>query len=276
MMNSKNDKFAIGSPRVPPDAQLRKYRTIGILGGMGPAATVDLMQKIIDATPAACDQEHVPMIVWNVPQIPDRGAFIAGGDISPCPSMCAGAKALADAGADAIVIACNTAHQFANEVAAAANRPLIHIADTALAQLENAHIGSAMLLATEGTHRIGIYQHRAAKFGITLQKPGAISQAEITAAIASVKAGNIASARAIILPVLNRLNTQGAATFILACTELPLIVRGTSFEAKSVDATAALAIEIVKFSTGLPARSTHSPIKIASQKQETTIGDQVA
>lgn len=252
------------------------FRTIGILGGMGPAATVDLMQKIIDATPASRDQEHVPMIVWNIPQIPDRNTFIAGGSISPSPAMCAGARALADAGADAIVIACNTAHHWADEVAAAANRPLIHIADAALAQLQNAKINNPMLLATNGTHALRIYDKRAAAFGVTLQKLDDLQQAKLTAVIAQVKAGQLEAARDSLLLILARSSAQEATTFILGCTELPLIVRGMPFEAKSIDATAALAAEIVRFSTGAAVELKHSNIKIASQKQETTIGDQVA
>jgi aspartate racemase len=255
---------------------LPSFRTIGILGGMGPAATVDLMQKIIDATPASRDQEHVPMIVWNIPQIPDRNTFIAGGSISPSSAMCAGARALADAGAVAIVIACNTAHHWADEVAAAANRPLIHIADAALSRLKNANVSNAMLLATNGTHHLRIYEKRAEKYGVTLQKPDSISQTEITTIIALVKAGKLDHAREALLHVLARLSAQGASTFVLGCTELPLIVRGTPFEAKSIDATAALAAEVVRFSIGMTVESEQSFIKTAPQKQELPIGDKVA
>jgi aspartate racemase len=252
------------------------FRTIGILGGMGPAATVDLMQKVIDATPASRDQEHVPMIVWNAPQIPDRNTFIAGGSDSPSPAMCAGARALVDAGAEAIVIACNTAHHWADEVAAAANRPLIHIADAALAQVQSANISSAMLLATNGTHALRIYDNRAAAFGVTLQKPDDHHQAKLTAVIAQVKAGQLQTARASLLLILAHLTEQGATTFVLGCTELPLIVRGTPFEAKSIDATAALAKEIVRFSLGTAVESKQSAMKTATQKQELPIGDQMA
>jgi aspartate racemase len=252
------------------------FRTIGILGGMGPAATVDLMQKVIDATPASRDQEHVPMIVWNVPQIPDRNTFIAGGSDSPSPAMCAAARALVDAGAEAIVIACNTAHHWADEVAAAANRPLIHIADPVLAQLQSSNIRNAMLLATSGTHALRIYDKRAAAFGVTLQKPDDHDQAKLTAVIAKVKAGQLQTARELLLLILAHLTEQGATTFVLGCTELPLIVRGTPFEAKSIDATAALAREIVTFSRGTAVESKQSTIKIATHKQELPIGDQVA
>ncbi len=267
-MNSIDDR--------PEPTSEPRFRTIGILGGMGPAATVDLMQKVIDATPASRDQEHVPMIVWQIPQIPDRNAFIAGRSISPSPAMCAGARALVDAGAEAIVIACNTAHHWADEVAAAADRPLIHIADAALAQVQSANISSAMLLATNGTHALRIYDKRAAAFGVALQKPDDHDQAKLTAVIAQVKAGQLQAARELLLLILAHLTEQGATTFVLGCTELPLIVRGTPFEAKSIDATAALAKEIVRFSLGASVESKQSTIKTATQKQELPIGDQVA
>jgi aspartate racemase len=267
-MNSTHDKYT------PTPSST--FRTIGILGGMGPAATVDLMQKVIDATPASRDQEHVPMIVWNIPQIPDRNTFIAGGSISPGPAICVAARALVDAGAEAIVIACNTAHHWAEEVTAAVNRPLIHIADAALAQLRSAHISSAMLLATSGTHALRIYDKRAAAFGVTLQKPDDHCQTKLTAVIAQVKAGKLQAARDALLLILAHLTEHGANTFVLGCTELPLIVRGTPFEAKSIDATAALAREIVRFSIGTAVESEYSSIKTAPQKQELPIGDQVA
>jgi aspartate racemase len=190
--------------------------------------------------------------------------------------MCAGARALVDAGAEAIVIACNTAHHWADEVAAAANRPLIHIADAALAQVQSANISSAMLLATNGTHALRIYDNRATAFGGTLQKPDDHHQAKLTAVIAQVKAGQLQTARASLLLILAHLTEQGATTFVLGCTELPLIVRGTPFEAKSIDATAALAKEIVRFSLGTAVESKQSAMKTATQKQELPIGDQMA
>ena len=271
IMNSIDDR--------PEPTSEPRFRTIGILGGMGPAATVDLMQKVIDATPASRDQEHVPMIVWQIPQIPDRNTFLSGGSVSPGPAMCTGARALAQAGAEAIVIACNTAHHWADEVAAAADRPLIHIADAALAQVQSANIKDAMLLATNGTHALRIYDKRAAAFGVTLQKPDDHDQTKLTAVIAQVKAGQLQTAHESLLLILAHLVEQGATAFVLGCTELPLIVYGTPFEAKSIDATAALANEIVRFSLGASIESliaTTSTIKTATQKQESTIGDQVA
>src|SRR5258708_1980599 len=101
-MKTSND------PSLPP--LLPTHRRIGIIGGMGPAATVDLMQKIIDATPATRDQDHVPMVVWNVPQIPERVEHIHDATSpSPAPAVPAAAHALTEAVAgcvDALLLAC--------------------------------------------------------------------------------------------------------------------------------------------------------------------------
>jgi aspartate racemase len=252
------------------------YRLVGILGGMGPAATIDLMQKVMAATKAARDQDHVPLVVWNVPQIPERVAAIGDSSApSPAPSpvadMCAGAAALANAGAEAIAIACNTAHYWAEEIEAAAGVPLIHIVDAALDELVASRINQrTMLLATEGTHKTGIYAERAAARGLNLETPDPEAQSTINDCIALTKAGKLADARELLVPRLVALGSSRVETFLLGCTELPLMVRGTPFEAQSLDATAALARAIVAFSLGTVVTTSHKT------KRNPHLGDQVA
>lgn len=270
----------------PQDPALPSRRRIGIIGGMGPAATVDLMQKIIDATPATRDQDHVPMVVWNVPQIPERVGHIHDATSpSPAPAMRAAAKALADAGAEAIAIACNTAHFWATDVEDASGLPLLHIADAALTAL--AHRSSTprriLLLATTGTREAGIYSQRAAVAGVALELPDAPTQARISKAIAAVKAGQIADAKAILFPVLDEALAGGVDALLLACTELPIVVGGSKFEAQSVDATAALAAAIVQFSLAATpaaavAQSSRKPVSATrtNQPRNHHLGDQVA
>ena len=111
---------------------MAERRLIGVLGGMGPLATIDFMQKVIEATPAERDQDHVPMIVYSVPQIPDRvGAACAGTD-EPLPAMLAGIRTLEQAGVEAIAIACNTAHAWYDQLAASTKVPIIHMAQTVI------------------------------------------------------------------------------------------------------------------------------------------------
>ena len=85
-------------------------KRLGVLGGMGPLATVDFLQKLIEETPATRDQDHIPLIAYSVPQIPERPAAIAGHGESPLPHMLDGMRTLRNAGATMIAIACNTAH----------------------------------------------------------------------------------------------------------------------------------------------------------------------
>lgn len=263
------------------DPSLPTRRRIGIIGGMGPAATVDLMQKIIDATPATRDQDHVPMVVWNVPQIPERVGHIHDATSpSPVPAMRTAAKALAEAGAEAIAIACNTAHFWAPDVEDASGLPLLHIADAALAALAHRPFPGPiqprriLLLATTGTREAGIYSARAAVAGVPLELPDAPTQARISQAIAAVKAGQIATAKSILFPVLDEALASGIDALLLACTELPIVVGGSKFEAQSVDATAALAQAIVAFSLDTFARNAAAPR--TTQLRKTHLGDQVA
>ena len=263
------------------------FRMVGILGGMGPAATVDLMQKIIAATPAKCDQEHVPMIVWNVPQIPDRNLFLNGSGPSPAEAMRNAACSLALAGAEAIAIACNTAHLWADEIAQAANLPVIHIVDAALAEVllerqytqQTAQTSSPniMLLSTDATQSFGVYAKRAEQRHITLLSPRLADQRVITDVISLVKAGQTGKARALLLPVLRTQLEQGVDRFLLGCTEMPLVVAGSEFEAKSIDATLALARAIVRFSTGVSTKMAYPRRNLSNNNERNNaFGDQVA
>ncbi len=98
-------------------------KTVGILGGMGPLATVDLFAKIVENTPAVLDQDHLRIIIDNNPQIPPRVEAILQGGEDPLPAMVASAKLLAAAGADFIVMPCNTAHYWLDGLRAAVAVP---------------------------------------------------------------------------------------------------------------------------------------------------------
>ncbi len=227
-------------------------RLVGILGGMGPAATVDLMQKIISLTPAANDQMHIPIVVWSVPQIPPRSPAIhCPNEPSPAPQLVRGARALRTADIECIAIACNTAHFWATEIEQAAGVPLLHIADCtldALAEEESAPRRIA-LLATEGTIHAGFYQARGRERGIAFELVDGSAQRSVTRAIECVKRGDIVAAKACLFPILSALRASGVQRIVLGCTELPLIVAGSEYAAYALDATTALARSIIAFST---------------------------
>lgn len=215
-------------------------RLIGILGGMGPAATLDLQQKILHATAAERDQDHVPTIVWNVPQLPDRLAAIFADGPSPLPDLIHAARIMQSAGATAIAMPCNTAHYWAADLQAALDIPLLHIADAVLDALPAAtrRLG---LLSTPATVKAGFYQERFGRRGIDTLLPTAEESEVLMQAIRAVKAGHPEAGREPFLRVAHALLGQGADSLLLACTELPLLSPGTAIEAQCLDPTAALA-----------------------------------
>jgi aspartate racemase len=123
------------SPAPPGEPAARKP-TLGVLGGMGAMATVDFLRKLVEATPAERDQEHIPLIVRFCPEVPDRAAALAGAGPSPQPALVAAAVELAAAGAQALAIPCNTAHYWYDALCAAVPIPILHIVDAAVAELQ--------------------------------------------------------------------------------------------------------------------------------------------
>lgn len=215
-------------------------RLIGILGGMGPAATLDLQQKILQATVAERDQDHVPTLVWNVPQLPDRLAAIFDDGPSPLPDLIHAARAMEAAGATAIAMPCNTAHYWAEALQDALDIPLLHIADAVLAALPpgSRRIG---LLSTPATAKAGFYQARFSTRSIDTLLPTPDESDRLMQAIRAVKAGQPNAGREPFLQVAEGLLARGADAVLLACTELPLLSPGTAIEAQCLDPTAALA-----------------------------------
>lgn len=235
------------------DPLLPTPRRIGILGGMGPAATVDLLQKVLDFTCATCDQDHVPVVVWNVPQIPERLAALRGEGPSPLPAMIEGARALESVGCEALAMACNTGHHWADELRASVKIPMLHIAEVAVDAVaaRTPRPESVGLLATRGTLQSGFYQRALDARGIRWQLPNEHEQREgVEAAIGAVKVGRIAAGQPPFERVAHALLQRGCDAIVLACTELPLLLPGSAIAAMCVDTNATLARAIVRHSLG--------------------------
>lgn len=230
-----------------------RRRLIGVLGGMGPAATIDFMAKIVMLTPATRDQEHVPLLVHDVPQIPDRSSAIAMGSDAPFLPMLAGLMQLARGGAEVIAIPCNTAHHWHERLARNCNVPVLHIADAVIAELaaQPAPHETVALLATPGTIRAGLYQSRFASSGRELVLPDEETQALLDAAIAAVKAKNLPDGRRYAEAAADRIFEAGAGRLLLACTELPIAFAGSDQAERMIDTTAALARACVHASFAL-------------------------
>jgi len=217
---------------------------IGILGGMGPAATVDLMAKLIRLTPAGREQDHLPLVVVSDPRVPDRIApLLEGAGPSPLPAMRAGIRRLERAGASCIAIPCHTAHAWYDELAAATALPILHIVDAALAELARQALpkGPLGLLATAATLHAGLYQDRLAAAGHPALLPApAVMTDCVLPAIALIKQDHTAAAAPLVLRAVDHLTSAGAAHVLLACTELPIAL-ATAPHPACIDTTEALA-----------------------------------
>ncbi len=230
-------------------------RLVGVLGGMGPLATVDFMQKVIDATPAERDQDHVPMVIYSVPQIPDRVSAIIAGTDEPFPAILAGLRTLERAGAELIVMPCNTAHAWFDRLAASIDCRILHMADAVRSRVDD-RPETIGLMATRGTIRAGFYQRYLQSDQRRVLLPSEAIQATIDAAIAAVKSNDIANAQRHMSSGARALVDQGATRLLLACTELPIAAAGTEIAARCLDATVCLAEASVAFSTGaMPRKS---------------------
>ena len=223
-------------------------KTIGIMGGMGPMATVDLMKKIILATPASKDQDHIPMLVDNNSQVPDRTKAIMGQGASPVPEMVKSAKRLMMAGADFIIIACNTAHYFLPEILPQINIPVLSIIDVTANSAMAQGFKSVGLLATSGTVSTGLYQKKLEMAGITCITPAPEKQHLIDDMIyQGVKANNEAYDTSAAKALLEEMQSAGAEAFILGCTEVPVAVAMYKLQGRFIDSTDELAKAAIKF-----------------------------
>jgi len=226
-------------------------KTIGIMGGMGPMATVDLMQKVIVATNAIKDQEHIHTVIDNNTNIPDRSECIFGQGPSPVPEMIKSAERLSAMGADVIIIGCNTAHYFLPEVEKKVNIPFINMIEETAKFCANEGYHTLGLLASAGTCASGIYKKEFEKLGMVLLHPEEAEQEVIHQMIYDgVKATNYTYDAAPAQSVLHTMEQRGVEAFILGCTEVPVAVRMYHLQGCFVDATEVLAERAVAWAGG--------------------------
>ncbi|MGW8959151.1 aspartate/glutamate racemase family protein [Paenibacillus sp. NPDC055715] len=219
-------------------------KTVGIMGGMGPLATVDLMNKIIRLTPAQSDQDHIHMIVDNYPKIPDRTAAIMGKGNDPLPFMKQSAKRLEDAGADLIVIACNTAHYYLQDIQETVRAPIVNMPKETAKFIGEVGIRRVSLLATDGTLKTMLYQHSLREKGITVLEPDEITQAKVMEGIYSVKAGDIEKGKSLLVNTFQTMIAKGMEAIVAACTEIPIVMSEVD-GIKVIDPTYILAKKVV-------------------------------
>ena len=199
--------------------------TVGVIGGVGPAATVCFLDKVVRLTAAARDQDHVDLVVLQHSTIPDRTAYILGeGEDNPGPVMAEDARRLTAMGVDFIAVPCNTAHYFTAEVQAASGVPVLSIVDETLDEvLARGGVDTIALLATSGTLASGVYQRAAEARGLRVVEPTPDEQAVVMSVIYDqVKAGLPADVPAL-TGIVETLLARGAQVAVLGCTELSVV-----------------------------------------------------
>ncbi|SKC83275.1 cysteate racemase [Maledivibacter halophilus] len=223
-------------------------KTIGILGGMGPLATADLFKKIIMMTDANSDNEHIPIIVENNTRIPDRTDYIINDGEDPTKYMIKSAIRLEMMGADVIIMPCNTAHYFYDEIIKYIKIPFINMIVETAKETKNLYPkGKIGLLATEGTCRAGIYDKVFKEYNLELIKPNPEKQKYVMKLIYDIKKGKDNIDLKNFKSVLKELKNQGAEAFILGCTELPVAFEMFSIEEICIDPTKVLACSAIRY-----------------------------
>lgn len=208
-------------------------KTIGIIGGMGPLATVKLFERIVINSAADSDQEHPRVLIDNNTSIPDRTSYILGKGTDPAPELIKTARGLEKMGADLLIMPCNTAHYFYNDISQAISIPLIDMIeatiDEALLISGQNRIG---LLATDGTIKSGIYSDRAEKHDLKLVFPDKEDQKKVMSFIYGIKAGNINGHADSFKQVVENMADEGITTIIMGCTELSAALDFFTFDSR--------------------------------------------
>ncbi len=222
--------------------------TVGVLGGMGPAATNHFFELVVGETNAEYDQDHLRIVIDNNPKIPDRTEYILDDGRDPLPKMLETAENVEQLGADILTIPCNTSHVFIDKIRATVDIKVLDMIELTIDELEsNTNIEDVGLLATTGTIESRIYQNRARDSNIDIRLPDGTGQEMVMSAIYSdvgIKAGHHHEPKEILLEAIesNFTNIDGLVT---GCTEISLVLSDDEIDIPIVDPLKILARDVV-------------------------------
>ncbi len=234
---------------------------LGILGGMGPLAGASFLTRLTLLTTATCDQEHLHTILWSDPTVPDRTDALLSQGPSPLPKLLQGARQLKTMGAGAIVIPCNTAHLWYNDLTQAIPVPILHIVEAVVASLKSYGLfrGAIGIMGTSATLKLGLYQQFLEREGYRCLLPtGDEMERYCMPSIRMAKANRLSESYHPVAEGATRLKRRGAIAVILGCSELPLAIQaGPAHElglplVSSIDALAEAAIRWARYGSIIP------------------------
>ena len=221
---------------------MSEKKLLGVLGGMGPIATAYFMELVIRMTDAIRDQEHLDMLVYSVPSVPDRTGFILGASReSPLPEMIRVGRALANQGAERIAIPCVTAHYFYRELEESIPVPIINGLAQTVEHLKQRGVEQAGIMATDGTITAGLFRDAMLARGIRPIVPSPERQKDVMRLIYDDIKANRPPRMEVFGRVREELLAMGAQTIVLGCTELSLIKRDYPVGAGFLDTMEVLA-----------------------------------
>jgi len=221
-------------------------KTVGVIGGMGPEATILLMQKCLAATDAKDDADHIPLIVHQNPQVPSRiAALIEGTGVDPAPVLKSMAIDLKLAGVQALAMPCNTAHHYAS-AASGIGLPFLHMIDLTSDKLKALNAKRIGMLASPATRKVGVFDSVFANNGL---EPIWLKDEEaVLDLIKAVKSGvPLQDLRAKTNTLAERLIEQGCDHILVACTELSLLTDALPNSTPWVDSLDCLTASIIEF-----------------------------
>ncbi len=223
-------------------------KKIGIIGGMGPLATVDLFNKIVQNTNAAKDQDNIPILIDNNPQIPDRTNSILYDGKSPVPSIVKMGTQLEKMGADFLLMPCNTSHYYFDEITSHLSVPLLNMVDIVCQEITNQNYKNICILGTEGTIKTGVYHTKLDEQGI-YNVPIDSEMIDILTFLIYkvVKSNNFSYDISKFINKMDELlKKHDIDAFVLGCTELPVLFERYHLNYKTLDPTDLLAKEAVR------------------------------
>ncbi len=218
--------------------------TVGVLGGMGPAATLDFLTKLHAATPATRDEDHLRVITDSDPRVPGRNAALSGDGPSPGPALAAMARRLEVAGAELLAMPCNAAHGWAGEIADAVGIPFVSMIEAAADAVVASGARRVGVLAAAATLQSGLYRDALAARGIAAVE---VEAAAIMPLIMAIKGGDTGPpVSEAMVALADGLVTRGADVVLMACTEVPLVLTQAQVAVPLIDATAALVAAVLR------------------------------
>lgn len=227
---------------------MSETKTVGVIGGLGPIATLDFFDRILKRTKAVREQDHLRLIIDNNTKIPDRNAYKRGEGPSPGPALASAARALQDAGAEFIVMACNTTHAWEAEIRAAISVPFISIIEETTKVVADLNPDGAGVLAVDACLSSNLYQEALTKRGVRPLLLPADSQRTFMELIYRIKGGDTGeTVKRSMATLARKLEAQGAEVIIAGCTEIPLVLTADDIDGELVNSTDVLVERTIVF-----------------------------